>query len=190
MIPTRFHISTADVEDSDSTTTAVDQVRQRRKSLPHIPRLGFPLVTSCFSRAWSWPLRLFPTIIIIESSAKLSFRIPAAFGGRFCSCVTVLRPLHSTCEPASMGIPFACCSLSCTLALISYIFLLFLPFSAFDSDVVCFILSVFFLWLWWCCLLGHGFCRDSFIQHMIRIYLIRTYADITVLFLSEVPVYH
>ena len=75
------------------------------------------------------------------------------------------------------------------LLLISFIFLLFLPFSAFDSDVVCFILSVFLLWRCWCCLLGYGFCYDSFIQHMIRIYLIRTYDDVTVFFLSGIPVY-
>ena len=51
MIPTMCRISSASVEDSDSTTTAVDQVRQSRNSLPHLPRLGFQLVTSCFSRA-------------------------------------------------------------------------------------------------------------------------------------------
>ena len=41
-----------------------------------------------------------------------------------------------------------------------YFFLLFLPFFDFDLDIVCFH-PVFFLWVL-CCLLGFGFCCDSF----------------------------
>ena len=73
--------------------------------------------------------------------------------------------LASLKHASSMPTPLACCLLpSFFLALLMltylYFFLLFLPFFDFDSDIVCF-QPVFFLWVV-CCLLGFGFCCDSF----------------------------
>ena len=72
------------------------------------------------------------------------------------------------------------------LALLTYLyfFLLFLTFFDFDLGIVCF-RPAFFLWVLYC-LLGFGFCCDSFsISYIYVCILIRTYADLTFL-LSEV----
>ena len=68
---------------------------------------------------------------------------------------------------------------------LSLFFLLFLPFFHFDLDSVC-IHPVFFLWVL-CCLLGFGYCCDSFrilydVNTSYVCILIRTYADLTFYF--------
>ena len=64
-----------------------------------------------------------------------------------------LKYAHSPCVLSS--------SLRCWCWLIFYFFLLFLPFFDFDLDIVCLFHPVFFLGVL-CCLLGFGFCCDSF----------------------------
>ena len=82
----------------------------------------------------------------------------------FLFCRTIYRKLVSVRYSTLMRIPLACCLLSSFLRwwcwLIFIFFLLFLPFFDFDLDIVCFH-PVFLLWVL-CCLLGFGFCCDSF----------------------------
>ena len=76
-------------------------------------------------------------------------------------------PLHAVVFPAF-------------LLLVYFIFLLFLPFFALDLDVVCFIPSVV------------GIMLSPRFRFLLRLaydmHLVRTYADLIVLFLSEVRV--
>ena len=101
-------------------------------------------------------------------------QIPALFGGGSCCCFTVPHPplYLQACRS------FACCFLPCILA-----FYLFCSssLSRFRFWLRLFHPVVVFLWFW-CCLLGFGFWCDSFSIS----YAFDTYADITVLVLSEV----
>ena len=101
----------------------------------------------------------------------------------FCFLFSVLHPPARSLRAWSRRIPLACCLLALLMLTYLYFILLFPPFFDFDLDIVCFH-PVFFL-CFLCCLLGFGFCCDSFSIRYICI-LIRTYADLTVLFLSEV----
>ena len=80
----------------------------------------------------------------------------------FCYFVSAVHPLpRAPCEPEVCVFPLRAVFFLALLMLIYlYFFLLFLPFFDVDLDIVCFH-PVFFLWVL-CCLLGFGFCCDSF----------------------------
>ena len=75
--------------------------------------------------------------------------------------VSALHAPRAPCEPEVCVFPLrAVFFLALLMLTYQYFFLLFLPFFDFDLDIVCFH-AVFFLWVL-CCLLGFGFCWDSF----------------------------
>ena len=85
----------------------------------------------------------------VEDSVILLFRLGAT------------PPPRAPCEPEVCVFPLrAVFFLALLMLTYLYFFLLFLPFFDFDLDIVCFH-PVFFLWVL-CCLLGFGFCCDSF----------------------------
>ena len=87
---------------------------------------------------------------LVEDSVILLFRLG-------------VTPTTRSLRTWSMCVPRACCILFfLALLMLTYLFfcLLFLPFFDFDLDIVCFP-PVFFFWVL-CCLLGFGFCCDSF----------------------------
>ena len=132
--------------------------------------------TSTFT---SWDM---PGTSSIHSS---SYGFPAFLGGGFCCSVILSRrytPPPRSLRAWSMRFPLACCLLALLMLTYHCFFLLVLPFFDFDLDIVCFH-PVFFLWVLLCCLLGFGFCCDSFIILYIYVcILIRTYADCTLFF--------
>ena len=89
-----------------------------------------------------------------------------------------------------MRIPLACCLLLSCVADVDlslfFFFLLFLPFFDFDLDIVCFH-PVFFLWVL-CCLLGFGFCCDSFSIWYVS-WLAKFHADLFSRHTSPLEVY-
>ena len=100
-----------------------------------------------------------------SNSSYLSARLPASpWWQTFCS-VILSRRYTPPALLASLKYAHSPCVLSSFLSSVadvdlSSFFLLFLPFFDFDLDSVCFH-PVFFLWVL-CCLLGFGFCCDSF----------------------------
>ena len=107
--------------------------------------------------------------VCLLSPSSLFFSLPCF--SLVVDSVILLFRLGATPPPRSlrasiMRIPLACCLLSSfffvALLMLTYLFffLLFLPIFDFDLDIVCFH-PVFFLWVL-CCLLGLGFCCDSF----------------------------
>ena len=59
----------------------------------------------------------------------------------FCDFVSVLHPPRAACEPEVCVFPLRAVFFLAFLLFVSSIFLVFLPFSDFDLDIVCFILS-------------------------------------------------
>ena len=93
-----------------------------------------------------------PLLSIVADSVILLFRLGAT-------------PPPRSLRVCSMRIPLACCLLpSLFLALLMLTYLNFISCVPsvfdFDLDIVCF-RPVFFVWVL-CCLLGFGFCCDSF----------------------------
>ena len=80
--------------------------------------------------------------------------------------VILLFRLGATPPPAllaSLKYAYSACvlfSLAFLMLTSFYFFLLFLPLFDFNVDIICFH-PVFFLWVLWC-LIGFGFCCDSF----------------------------
>ena len=107
--------------------------------------------------------RLFIITFVAFLFASLLF-----LGGGFCYSVLSSRRYTPPALIASLNYAYSPCVLSsfffllCCVADVdlSFFFLLFLPIFDFDLDIVCFH-PVFFLWVL-CCLLGLGFCCDSF----------------------------
>ena len=132
--------------------------------------------------------------VCLLSPSSLFFSLPCF--SLVVDSVILLFRLGATPPPRSlrasiMRIPLACCLLSSfffvALLMLTYLFffLLFLPIFDFDLDIVCFH-PVFFLWVL-CCLLGFGYCCDSFrilydVNTSYVCILIRTYADLTFYF--------
>ena len=134
--------------------------------------------------------RLVVLRLFLISPSSLLFSLPCFPWWRillFCYLVRerYTPPPRAPCEPEICVFPFLYYILSCVVDVGFFLFfLLFLPFFDFDLDIVCFILSF-----------SCGYYAVSPISvsaptrlaYDILCILIRTYADLTFLFLSEVP---
>ena len=127
----------------------------------------------------SFRLVVFRLILVSASSLLLS--LPSLLSLVADSVILLFRlgatPPPRSLRASSMRIPLACYLLSllrCWCWLI-FFFLLFLPIFDFDLAIVCFH-PVFFLWVL-CCLLGLGFCCDSFSIWYIYMCYICVYLD-------------
>ena len=186
MCATRTHVHTSE--------TLVDYFSSlfARESRIYIFPLFFPLLFLSFSvsRSLFFFVRFCPFVLsfpvwFLDRLLRFYFRFPAFLGSGFCYSVISSRRYTPPALLVSLKYAYSPCVLS-LLALLTYLyfFLLFLTFFDFDLGIVCF-RPAFFLWVLYC-LLGFGFCCDSFsISYIYVCILIRTYADLTFL-LSEV----
>ena len=146
--------------------------------------LSFRLVLVSFSFVLSFRFVVFRLFLVSPSS--LFFSLSCFPWWRillFCYFVSALHPPARSLRAWSMRIPLACCLLSCVLDVDLLFLLLFLPFFDLDLDIVCFILS----FSRGCYAVSSVFVSVATrLAYRMRCILIRTHADLTYLFLSEV----
>ena len=143
-------------------------------------RFSFPFYRCPFSPSFSFSR--FRSFLVL-SPPSLSFRFPTLLGGGLCYFVSVLHPPRAACEPANLRISPVWCIHSFLLFTVPGIHFIFLLFSFFS-------ISIWTLLVSFCLFLVLYDLPSVSVSVATRfaydVYLICTYADLTLLFLSEV----